>query len=97
MFEPPLINDEIQEYCFLTTGSDFDTVLHARRNNCGDGSAELTCNDDNRFITGEQGSSAITVRASAGDLIYVVVDGWADISRGDYELEVRIGSCEGGF
>ncbi|MEE2788486.1 MAG: fasciclin domain-containing protein [Myxococcota bacterium] len=97
LFEPPLIDDEMQEYCFITAGSDFDTILYARRNRCGEGSAELTCNDNNRFITGEQtGSSAITVRATAGDLVYVIVDGWQDVERGDYDLEVRIGSCEGG-
>ena len=57
----------------------------------------MTCNDDFRAVTGEQGSSAITVRARAGETIYLFVDGWADVARAPYEHRVRIGSCEGVF
>ena len=38
----------------------------------------------------------MTVRAIAGETVYVFIDGWSDLERGDYTLTVSLGSCEGG-
>ena len=95
-FAPELEADAEQEYCFHTIGSRFDSVLYARRSACGDRAAEQQCNDDNRGVTGEAGASALTIRVSAGDVFYVFVDGWSDLERGDYSLNLFVGSCEAG-
>ena len=95
-FAPNLADGEVQQFCLTTLGSDIDTVLYTRTGPCNDGATELGCNDDNRGVNGEAGTSALTLRAAAGESYYIFVDGWSDADRGDYNLELRLGSCEGG-
>jgi len=57
------------EYRFSTTGSDFDTVLHARADDCT--GAVLDCNDD-----AVEKASAIKLDLEAGQTIVLVVDGF---------------------
>ncbi len=77
--------------CVRTNGSDFDTVLHVRRDRCADG-AEAGCDDDG----GEGTRSALTVELRRGQDVYIFVDGFSglgDPAAGDYRLRVLDGPC----
>lgn len=68
-------------YVFDTSGSPFDTVLYARSGGCN--GVELACDDDG----GAGLNSLIAVPMSAGQAIFVFVDGFGT-SSGPYTLSV---------
>lgn len=72
------------------TSTAFNTVLHARATPCS-GGAELACNDNtvacDTFSGAGQGSS-ISVPYTAGNTVFIVVDGAAAGQVGDYLLTV---------
>ncbi len=77
-----------------TEGSSFDTVLHVRREVCGDVAAEVGCNDD---AVGLQ--SVVELQAEADVAYWVFVDGYAAANQGDYVLTVSpcdAGPCQEG-
>ncbi|MBW2464191.1 MAG: hypothetical protein JRH11_21260 [Deltaproteobacteria bacterium] len=67
-------------YRFDTFGSAFDTQLLALVS-C-DGGAPLGCNDD----AGDRRTSEIELTVTAGDTIVLVVDGFDELSAGDFVL-----------
>ena len=73
-------------------GSGYDTMLYLRTDSCT--GAELACDDD--FGGGVQ--SQVTVRLSAGQTVFVFMDGFG-MSSGSYVLNIRnmlgseIGAC----
>ena len=75
------------EVCLSTVGSNFDTVLHVRADDCAAG-AEVDCNDD--AAGGLQ--SQLTVQAEANVAYYVFVDSF-NAPGGDYVLTVSPGPC----
>ena len=79
----------VGDFCVLTAGSGYDTVLHAREGECGDPGAEIVCNDDNPD-GGLQ--SRIDVRGEEGETYFFFVDGFGNAS-GDFILTVRQGPC----
>ena len=93
-FEPQVPDQQVVDFCAHTINSSFDTVLYVRRTQCSDRAMETGCNDDNRGVTAQGGTSALTFRASQGDVFYIFVDAWAAGQRGDYNLGILEGSCE---
>src|SRR5205814_6065557 len=65
----------------------FDTVLYVRDATCG--GAELACNDD----VGDSSQSRVMVSLTAGQRIFIVVDGFDDSTHGSFTLRVRMPSC----
>ena len=64
-----------------TFGSDFDTVLYVLGSDCAE---ELACNDDSALgITSE-----VTFNGTAGEIYYLVVDGYSNRSGG-YTLSIE--------
>ena len=84
------VPDAAGPVCFETTGSGFDTVLHARTGGC-DG-AEAACSDDGAHAGGLQ--SDITVDGVVGQAITVIVDGY-DNRSGPFTLTASSGACGG--
>jgi hypothetical protein len=76
--------------CFETTGSGFDTVLHARSGGCE--GAELACSDDGENAGGLQ--SDVTIEGVVGQAITVIVDGY-DNRSGAFTLTASSGACGG--
>jgi hypothetical protein len=82
---------------FDTDGSDYDTALHVKANACG--GPELGCDDD----SGAGGGwSIVTLSLTAGQVVVVVVDGWATASQGNYVLNIseilpETGRCTDGI
>ena len=83
-----------------TGGSDFDTVLHVRRDVCEDLDAQANCpnvpdltccNDDAEHAGGF--TSALTLNAEAGADHFIFVDGFGADSSGNFRLEVSPGAC----
>lgn len=72
-------------YRFSTRGSDFDTLLHVRRDGC-DGQ-ELACNDDTNDL-----SSALGMVLQQGERVTAVVDGY-DGAAGDFTLHIEPAPC----
>ncbi len=85
--------EEAGDYCLLTTGSAFDTVLYVRADVCDDPAAEIACNDDNGVAGGTR--SALDLSVEAGRAYYVFVDGFGQDPprQGPYTLTVRPGPC----
>lgn len=73
------------DYTIDTIGSAFDTVLYVR----DFGGGELACNDD--ITPGSETQSRLSVHLSAGQMISVIVDGFATAS-GQYTLRIN-GNC----
>jgi len=87
-----MVLDEPGLVCATTSGSDFDTVLSVRADDCFDG-REAVCNDDvNREFDLQ---SRVEFRGQAGVPYYFIVDGYDDglINAGDYALTVTPGGC----
>ncbi|MDO9017151.1 MAG: hypothetical protein Q8S73_12270 [Deltaproteobacteria bacterium] len=70
-------------WTFDTVGSDFDTLLYVRRGGCE--GAEIACNDDQATTVGP---SRVTVALTAGQEVFVVLDGFSTLS-GNYVLNVN--------
>ncbi|WP_437992339.1 MXAN_6577-like cysteine-rich protein [Sorangium sp. So ce145] len=68
-------------YTFDTFGSSFDTVLHVHEGTCSGES--VACNDD---TSGRQ--SQVKVMLREGETISVVVDGYAPVASGPFQLNV---------
>lgn len=68
-------------YTFDTFGSSFDTVLHVHKGTCSGES--VACNDD---TSGRQ--SQVKVMLGEGETVVVVVDGYAAVASGAFELNV---------
>ncbi|WP_437549267.1 MXAN_6577-like cysteine-rich protein [Sorangium sp. So ce367] len=68
-------------YTFDTFGSSFDTVLHLHKGTCSGES--VACNDD---ASGTQ--SQVEVMLREGETISVVVDGYAPVASGAFQLNV---------
>ena len=68
-----------------TIGSSYDTVLYVRSDSCT--GTELACNDD---ASGVQ--SSVVVSASAGQHLFIVVDGFSS-SSGSYIVNITAGSA----
>lgn len=69
-------------YRFDTFGSSFDTQLYAYES-CG-GGTELGCNED----AGDRRTSEIELTLTVGQSIVLVVDGFDELSAGDFVLNV---------
>jgi hypothetical protein len=67
-----------------TFGSAFDTVLYVRADDCETGD-QVACNDDT--VDGVQ--SEVTFSAGPG-LVYIFLDGYGFMSRGDYVLHIEV-------
>ncbi|MCA9545271.1 MAG: hypothetical protein KC613_12795, partial [Myxococcales bacterium] len=78
------------DWCFTTTGSLYDTVLHVRTPDC-DGEA-VACNDDSPLAGGLQ--SALTLPVQADATYFVFVDGFGANSAGPFTLNVSRGACQ---
>ncbi|MSP73775.1 MAG: hypothetical protein EXR76_16710, partial [Myxococcales bacterium] len=70
---------------FRTAGTVWDTVL-SLRSVCNDVNAELSCNDD--VSHNIDNSSAVLAPLSAGEAVYVIVDGYHDEDGGRYTLTI---------
>jgi len=70
-------------YTFETSDMFVDTVVYVRES-CGFESTELACNDDG----GEGTASLARARLSAGQTVYVFVDGFRRLDGGPYTLTV---------
>lgn len=81
-------------FTFDTAGTDFDTVLYIFNGNTSCAGAELGCNDD-RVDGGEDLTSIVSVRLTAGQHITVFVDGYADMA-GPWSLSITRGAPDGG-
>lgn len=68
-------------YVISTVGSSYDTVLHVHSDGCR--GSTLSCNDD----SGGGGTSRLTLRLTAGQVITIVVDGYSTAS-GDFTLNI---------
>jgi hypothetical protein len=73
-------------YTFDTIGSSFDTVLYVL-DGCPAATTELACHDDIQYAVIQQ--SELTVALTAGQTVFVVVDGYDSADFGDYVLNVR--------
>ena len=78
-------------------GRPFDSVIHIRREECGNPLAEVACNDDcdglNCLHGGENAYlSELTFEAEGGQDYFVFVDGVSG-STGDFVLTVSEGGC----
>lgn len=71
-------------YTFSTVGSDFDTLIVAQDDQCG----ELACNDDG--FSGR--TSAVTVDMADGEEIWLTVDAYAN-GCGNFVLNVAESAC----
>ncbi|HVO22051.1 MAG TPA: CARDB domain-containing protein [Candidatus Margulisiibacteriota bacterium] len=69
-------------YTFDTLGSEFDTVLYVRN----DTGTELACNDD--VTAGSITQSRVTLPLSAGQMVTIIVDGFA-MQSGNYVLSIN--------
>jgi hypothetical protein len=73
-------------FTFTTEGSDYDTVLYARRGSCT--STDIACNDDTVGTT-----SSVTLAMGAGEAVILVVDGYEG-NAGNFVLNIRrSGGC----
>jgi hypothetical protein len=79
-------------YCFDTLGTDFgvDTVL-SLRDSCDEG-GELDCNDDGSGFD-FWSESQLEVDYSAGESLFLVLEGWSEFDYGYFELNVYSGPC----
>ena len=73
-------------FCANTFGSGFDTILHARTT-CTAPATQLLCNDDE----GGGLQSQIVFSASAGETIFLYVDGFN--GAGEFTLNLTAGAC----
>ena len=79
---------------FSTSGSDFDTALYVRYDECSASSVDLACAEDFQTET-------VAVPSPAQGRYFVIVDGTFSGEQGDYELSVSGviptgGSCDPG-
>jgi hypothetical protein len=93
-FHPDLADGEPQNFCLNTRGSNFDTVLYVRRDECNNVALEMYCNEDYRAVAGAGGASAVSLRAQPGISYYIFVDGYSVGERGEYTLTISAGTCE---
>ena len=77
-------------YVFTTATSSYDTVLELRP--YGNPNASLGCNDD----WGNTLNSSVTVSLAAGQIVYVIVDGYGSAS-GNYRLNIAWGGYPSGW
>ena len=75
--------------CLNTVGSDVDTVLYVRTNDCAEG-AEVACNDD----FGDLLASQVQVDAVVDTTYFVYVDTFDEEEVGPYNLNLSIGPCQ---
>ena len=75
-------------YRIDTFGSSFDTLLYVRSGDCG--GRELACNDDDSGT-----DSRVRINLTAGEVVVIVVDGWAS-SSGIFALNIRLRGGMGG-
>ena len=75
--------------CVDTVGSSYDTVLYARET-CTSTGSQLACSDD---APGISPRSAITLEASAGTTIYVVVDAFSFGAGSTFDVNFAAGDC----
>ena len=66
------------------TKTDFDTVLYARESPCSSGK-ELGCSNALKAVGGEK----LSVPATLGQVIYLLVDGW-NYGKGSFHLLVQV-------
>ncbi|MGB0647739.1 MAG: fasciclin domain-containing protein, partial [Bradymonadia bacterium] len=94
--------DENRRVCITTHGSDFDTVLHIRREvcdtiaaqtSCDDGVLYSCCNDDATNV-GNLTTSQLSLNAEAGVPYYVFVDSFNSDVSGDVVVNVLDGGCD---
>jgi len=71
------------EYSFETRDMMLDTVVYVRAS-CGYASTELVCDDD----AGAGNASLAQARLTAGQTVYVFVDGFSERANGAYTLTV---------
>lgn len=71
-------------YQLDTIGSGLDTILYVRRA-CADG-ADVACADDIELRVDQD--SCVTVDATTGEELVVIVDGFGDLARGDFVVNI---------
>lgn len=71
-------------YRFDTIGSAFDTILYLR--SACDDTADLSCSDD--IVLGVERTSCVAVDLADGEEIVIVVDGFGDLTRGEFVINV---------
>ena len=74
--------------CVSTAGSNYDTVLYARRGACEAPEGEIACNDD---VGGGSTQSQLQLDVQAGQAYYFVTDAWS--SAGQLSLTISEGNC----
>jgi hypothetical protein len=67
-----------------TIGSSLDTVLYLRR--ACDDTVDLACGDD--IELGLDQDSCVTIDLMSGEEVVVIVDGFGDVARGDFVVNV---------
>ena len=77
-----------QQVCVSTEGSNYDTVLYARRGQCDQAGAELACSDD---APDGRAHSQLQLNLQAGQDYYFIADAWSNSRR--LELTVTEGAC----
>ena len=75
--------------CVTTEGSNFDTLLYVRRENCESGQAELACSDD---VEDGAAYSELQIQTQAGADYYIIADSWAGPGR--LQLTISEGGCQ---
>lgn len=92
------VPDDSGPWVIETCGENtfFDTVVYVRAGDCASG-PEVGCNDDGCPIAAsQQQGSSVLFSAQPSQTYFVVVDGFASDSAGDFALSVRSVTC-GGF